>query len=325
MKKRRLGAIFCAMITAICGVATACGHTHTFESEWTSDATHHWKNATCEHSDKVQSKGEHEWSAWQQVIDPTCTEDGEKERVCTVCGEFDIATISHAGHIASEEYYFNRFEHWHVCVEDICWLPIEKQAHTMVGGVCVCGWEEDPYMYWNDCTDIEALSFGLDPNANNLSAFTVYAEELPSGYEGNAKMFYKVEVYNIGARWSVSAVPGMDKTAYEALRGQGVTLTAKMYLEFPDNPSVNPLTMVFRSDAYTDAEWDNWKRYDCGTWHTLTYSLDDLLADWGNVLMPATNETTMMMNAQGDAISGRFDMYWGDFQLLDASGNKILL
>lgn len=328
MKNMKISAICCAMITAFCGFGTSCskiGHTHTYDEAWSADATHHWHGATCEHLDAVQGKEEHQWGAWQQVVDVMCTEDGEKERVCEVCGEFEVQTIASKGHIPSEEFYYNRFEHWHVCIEDICWLPIEKTAHTMVDGACECGWEEDPYMYWNDCTDVEGLSFGLDPNANNLSAFTVYAEELPLGYEGSAKMFYKIEIYNIGARWSVSAVPGMDKSAYEALKGQGVTLTAKLYLEFPDNPTVNPPTMVFRSDAYTDAEWDNWKRYDCGVWHTLTYSLDDLLADWDNVMMPATNETTMMMNAQGDASGGRFDMYWGDFQLLDANGNKILL
>lgn len=330
MKKMNLGAICCAVITAFCGFGTACSgdeHVHTFDNEWTCDETHHWHDATCEHLDEVQGKEEHQWGAWAQVIDPTCTEDGEKERVCEVCGEFDIQTIPHAGHIASEEFYFNRFEHWHVCIEDICWLPIERSAHTMVDGVCECGWEADPYMYWNDCTEIEGLAFGLDPNANNLTAFTVYTEELPNGYEGNAKMFYKVEVYNIGANWSVSATPGMEKSAYEALRGQGVTLTAKMYLEFPDNPTVNPPTMVFRSDAYAEgfAAWENWQRYDCGVWHTITYSLDDLLDDWDNVVSPASNMVTMMMHAQGDAIQGRFDMYWGDFQLLDANGNKILL
>ena len=83
--------------------------------------------------------------------------------------------------------------------------------------------------------------------------------------------------------------------------------------------------MVFRSNAYMNPAYENWQRYDCNVWHTITYSLDSLLEDWDNVVSPASNDVPMMMLAQGDCISGRFDVYWGDFQLLDANGNKILL
>jgi hypothetical protein len=42
---------------------------------------------------------EHEWSAWDVTITPTCTEDGEGSRVCARCGsEDDNGTVSALGH-----------------------------------------------------------------------------------------------------------------------------------------------------------------------------------------------------------------------------------
>ena len=34
-------------------------HVHTFSDKWSSNATHHWKVATCEHSDEISEKAEH--------------------------------------------------------------------------------------------------------------------------------------------------------------------------------------------------------------------------------------------------------------------------
>ena len=44
-------------------------HDHTFATEWTSDATHHWHAATCEHKTEVSEKSEHSFV----------------NEVCTIC------------------------------------------------------------------------------------------------------------------------------------------------------------------------------------------------------------------------------------------------
>ena len=44
---------------------------HTYSLEWSSDKTHHWHAATCEHSDQVADRAEHTWD----------------EGVCSVCGK----------------------------------------------------------------------------------------------------------------------------------------------------------------------------------------------------------------------------------------------
>lgn len=73
--KRSLKFITCAISAFMLALPLgACGgneHTHTYSDEWSSDATYHWHQATCEHKDEVADKGEHTY------------EDG----VCTVCGK----------------------------------------------------------------------------------------------------------------------------------------------------------------------------------------------------------------------------------------------
>ncbi len=59
-------------------------HVHTFATEWTSDATNHWKTATCEHTSEVSEKAEHSYE-WKITKNPTETEIGEKKEICLVC------------------------------------------------------------------------------------------------------------------------------------------------------------------------------------------------------------------------------------------------
>ena len=54
-------------------------HTHTFSEKWSSNETHHWKVATCEHSDQTIGKAEHIFS------EVTTESDGTKTRECSVC------------------------------------------------------------------------------------------------------------------------------------------------------------------------------------------------------------------------------------------------
>ncbi len=78
MKKKLLFAILgltvaTSMLTTMVGCDDADdggSHIHTYTIEWTTDDTHHWKGATCEHTTEVEEKTEHTWG-----------EDGK----CTVC------------------------------------------------------------------------------------------------------------------------------------------------------------------------------------------------------------------------------------------------
>ncbi len=88
MKRKLLTTMLALMMTAsVATVMFGCddgSHTHTYATEWTTDDTHHWKSATCEHTAEVNEKGEHSWG-----------EDGK----CTVCQKEEIVvnTVTQTG------------------------------------------------------------------------------------------------------------------------------------------------------------------------------------------------------------------------------------
>ena len=54
---------------------------HTFASAWTSDDTHHWHAATCEHTEQVSEKSEHDWGT--AVVNG----NGTGTYTCKICGK----------------------------------------------------------------------------------------------------------------------------------------------------------------------------------------------------------------------------------------------
>ncbi len=60
-------------------------HEHTFATTYTSNETHHWYDATCEHTTEVKDKTEHSFGEWTIKVQPTETAEGKKERECSVC------------------------------------------------------------------------------------------------------------------------------------------------------------------------------------------------------------------------------------------------
>ena len=91
----------------------AFNHTHKFATEWTSDGTNHWHVSVCGHAAEISDKEEHKWN--EEIIKAaTCTEDGEKKLVCSVCDRTKTEVIPRKGHSFSEEWTSNETKHWHV-------------------------------------------------------------------------------------------------------------------------------------------------------------------------------------------------------------------
>ena len=60
-------------------------HQHTFAEKWSKDTTHHWKVATCEHTEEVSEKTAHSFGEWITTKQPTEVTTGSKARSCIVC------------------------------------------------------------------------------------------------------------------------------------------------------------------------------------------------------------------------------------------------
>lgn len=124
-------AIGLALCFAGCKAETET-HEHTFAEEWTSDAEYHWHKATCGHTDEVSGKAAHTFGGWTVKKEPTESEEGAKERACSVCEykETDtIAKLEHT-HTFAEGWTSDAEYHWH---EATCGHTDEvsgKAAHT---------------------------------------------------------------------------------------------------------------------------------------------------------------------------------------------------
>ena len=73
---------------------TACGdeeHTHTYKTEWSKDAIHHWHACEGDKADRgcdeITDKAEHTWNGGEVITEATAEADGVKTFTCTVCGQ----------------------------------------------------------------------------------------------------------------------------------------------------------------------------------------------------------------------------------------------
>ena len=78
----------CICLSAL-AMLTSCGgmwHTHTYDAEWSKDATHHWHACDYEGCADVADKAEHTWDDGEITTEATAEADGVKTFTCTVCG-----------------------------------------------------------------------------------------------------------------------------------------------------------------------------------------------------------------------------------------------
>ena len=73
-------------------------HIHEFAEEWTSNETHHWHDATCEHTEEIDGFEEHSFGGWKIIKKPTCTQSGIEARACSVCGFSQEKTVPATEH-----------------------------------------------------------------------------------------------------------------------------------------------------------------------------------------------------------------------------------
>ena len=66
-------------------------HVHAYSDSWTSNETHHWHAATCEH-DVKKDEASHEWDHEDFQYDAA---SGNEIRTCSVCGYVNSKTHVH--------------------------------------------------------------------------------------------------------------------------------------------------------------------------------------------------------------------------------------
>ena len=90
-------------------------HVHTYSTDWTRDATHHWHASTCGHKEEISGKAVHSFGDWTTTKDPTEEAEGTKERSCTVC-EYTVPEVieklAHT-HKFATDWTRDETHHWH--------------------------------------------------------------------------------------------------------------------------------------------------------------------------------------------------------------------
>ncbi len=74
---------------------TACGHEHTYKTEWSKDATHHWHACEGEDCTSVADKAVHTWNDGEITTAATAEADGVKTFTCTACGQTKTAPVEY--------------------------------------------------------------------------------------------------------------------------------------------------------------------------------------------------------------------------------------
>ena len=117
-------AVYSFMLTPL-----GASHTHTYGTEWKSDAYKHWHECSCGAKSEEAAHTAGEW-----IIDTpaTATTSGSKHKECTVCGyTMATETIPATGggehtHSYGSEWKYNADNHWHECS---CGDKADKAAH----------------------------------------------------------------------------------------------------------------------------------------------------------------------------------------------------
>ena len=105
-------------------------HTHTYGTEWKSDAYKHWHECSCGAKSEEAAHTAGEW-----IIDTpaTATTSGSKHKECTVCGyTMATETIPATGggehtHSYGSEWKSDADKHWHECS---CGDKTDVAAHS---------------------------------------------------------------------------------------------------------------------------------------------------------------------------------------------------
>ena len=142
MKKRKIAVLIGLFACALLALGLAgCEHEHTYGAGWTYDATHHWHEATCEHTGEKDGYAEHTWDGGTVTTAATCTEAGEKTYTCTVCSATKTEVIAATGHSYAEEWTIIPTHHWRVATCEHGDMITDYGTHTYENGDCIlCGY-----------------------------------------------------------------------------------------------------------------------------------------------------------------------------------------
>lgn len=183
------------------GSSSSSAHTHTFSNEWSSDAEHHWRAATCEHTDQVENYGEHNFNDGVVTTWPTYESTGIKTYTCITCHYQYTEVLQKYEHQYETGYWqYNEEHHYHGCTdygyED---LHIDEEEHNFTS------YTSQPTYDWPGYTRYSCSECGYE-----------YSESIPA-LEHHYSSQWTVGKYNVGWQEYVGHYHQCTDVGYEYL------------------------------------------------------------------------------------------------------------
>lgn len=194
-----------AQVCTVCGyvIAPAISHTHTPDTEWTSDETYHWH--ACNGCDEQLDKAEHLFNqevATEEYLatSATCTAKATYYYSCE-CGAKGAETFEN-GETIAHQYVVDHddAQHWNKC--SVCGYIDEtsREDHLYVEGSCTCGAEEPAqqttttYYFYNFAKWTEVSAYTWADPATEGEAATEFNGAFPgqtmTEWEGHPGWYY---------------------------------------------------------------------------------------------------------------------------------------
>ena len=256
--KIKVFSLICALLIAVMGFvacededgASANSCKHTFDASWTSNETHHWHKATCEHGENRGDYAEHI--------------DADEDGVCDAC-EFEVGHI----HTYASKWSYDEEKHWKAAS---CTHTAEKgeaslHADDDINGLCdVCGAHTHILDNAGFCSGCGAELAPIDEN--NLGAVVL---GVSSRYYKilSGKVEYKVDITSsvsgtvLESRWhNVEYLFGTNGTYSKRTEDEyddsgvktGNILTSEKWMAYLGDDAVEGVFATSVDGVYTHAE-----------------------------------------------------------------------
>ena len=209
---------------------------HVAAGEWSHDDLNHWHACTAhENCAEKMDIAEHEWGEGRVISEATCTEKGETEYECTVCGATKTEETELLEHEFSEEWLHDDDYHWHKCSN--CNALSEEIAHETVWvqdaesgkhyGECpVCGYESEltdhawdegavtvPATLYNDGERTFTCACGAT-RKETIAARADFASDFTLENQGGAWIYGKANITNWSDyQFALEFIAATDKNA----------------------------------------------------------------------------------------------------------------
>ncbi len=215
--KKRLFSTMCALITAVGVVMVAAGcekgdegssvseHTHAYATEWSTDETHHWKAAICEHTTEVSEKSEHSYGA-----------DGK----CIACQKAKpvVNTVSQEEWVALFNGLIDGINH------------SATATVTMDQGQVTMGYKvEDNVRYMEQSVGTDAMKQYVSFN-DDTSSFTIYIYDTNNGWVSTTSTYDDAAQY-ANQKFQLSFIAALFPTMSATEKGEKLYIT-ELYSAF---------------------------------------------------------------------------------------------